>query len=222
MHSAAPHSRLRRQYGVIHNVTARAVNIAENQMATIMIVGAYGNTPGRSLADEADACTSSADVRLIDRFVRHLRRRIMERYPRFRRLRFAPPAVMHGLPSPMAPRCGRRGVWQYAQKSLTETAESAEVGDRLTQIHWIYKIFLRKSAISARDYPCHLPCHTPLKVDESGSFGVFCKMTLWWSIIIIWRRSRRLRRIARSCAGNLLWCRSVMLMIRWSRILFSY
>ena len=39
------HSRLRRQYGVIHNVTARAVNIAENQMATIMIVGAYGNTP---------------------------------------------------------------------------------------------------------------------------------------------------------------------------------
>ena len=41
---------------------------------------------------------------------------------------------------------------QYAQKSLTETAESAEVGDRLTQIHWIYKIFLRKSAISARDY----------------------------------------------------------------------
>ena len=145
----SPHSRLRRQYGVIHNVTARAVNIAENQMATIMIVGAYGNTP----------------------------------------------------------------------KSLSQKPQK---GDRLTQIHWIYKIFLRKSAISARDYPCHLPCHTPIKVDELGCFGAFCKMTLWWSIIIIWRRSRRLRRIARSCAGNLLWCRSVMLMIRWSRILFSY
>ena len=38
------------------------------------------------------------------------------------------------------------------ERTLTETAESAEVGDRLTQIHWIYKIFLRKSAISARDY----------------------------------------------------------------------
>ncbi len=141
----SPHSRLRRQYGVIHNVTARAVNIAGNQMATIMIVVAYCHTPGRSLA---------------------------------------------------------------------ETAETAEVGDRLTQIHWIYKIFLRKSAISARDYPCHLPCHTPLKVDVLGSFGVFCKVTLWWSIIIIWRRSRRLRRIARSCADNLPWCRNVMLMIR--------
>ena len=183
----------------------------------------------------------------------------MERYPRFRRLRFAPPAVMHGLPSPMAPRCGRRGVWQYAplsisqkprksqkgdwltqikqidriigtylrnqreiipvtrcERTLTETAESAEVGDRLTQIHWIYKIFLRKSAISARDYPCHLPCHTPIKVDELGCFGAFCKMTLWWRIIIIWRRSRRLRRISRSCADCLPWCRSEMLMIRWS------
>ena len=35
--------------------------------------------------------------------------------------------------------------------SLAEIAEAAEVGDRLTQIDWIYKIFLRKSAISARD-----------------------------------------------------------------------
>ena len=32
----SPHSRLRRQYGVIHNVTARAVNIAGNQMLTII------------------------------------------------------------------------------------------------------------------------------------------------------------------------------------------
>ena len=32
----SPHSRLRRQYGVIHNVTARAVNIAGNQMVTII------------------------------------------------------------------------------------------------------------------------------------------------------------------------------------------
>ena len=37
-------------------------------------------------------------------------------------------------------------------KSLAELADAAEVGDWLTQIHWIYKIFLRKSAISARDY----------------------------------------------------------------------
>ena len=34
--------------------------------------------------------------RMWHNIVRHLRRRIMERYPRFRRLRFAPPAVMHG------------------------------------------------------------------------------------------------------------------------------
>ena len=137
----SPHSRLRRQYGVIHNVTARAVNIAG---------------------------------------------------------------------------------YQHFAMSLSQKPQKPQKGDCLTQIHWIYKIFLRKSAISARDYPCHLPCHTPIKVDELGCFGAFCKMTLWWSIIIIWRRSRRLRRIARSCAGNLLWCRSVMLMIRWSRILFSY
>ena len=41
---------------------------------------------------------------------------------------------------------------------LAETADAAEVGDRLTQIDWIYKIFLRKSAISARDcliFACH-------------------------------------------------------------------
>ena len=130
------HSRLQRQYGVIHNVTARAVNIV--------------------------------------------------------------------------------GYQQFAMKSLAGIADAAEVGDWLTQIHWIYNIFLRKSAISARDYPCHLPCHTPIKVDELGCFGAFCKMTLWWSIIIIWRRSRRLRRIARSCADCLPWCRSEMLMIRWS------
>ena len=51
-----------------------------------------------------------------------------------------------------------RGVWQYARKSLAEIADAAEVGDRLTQIDWIYKIFLRKSAISARDcliFACH-------------------------------------------------------------------
>ena len=65
-----------------------------------------------------------------------------------RRLRFAPPAVMHGLPSTMAPRCGR---WAYCHtpKSLSQKPRK---GDWLTQIHWIYKIFLRKSAISARDY----------------------------------------------------------------------
>ena len=36
-----------------------------------------------------------------------------------RRLRFAPPAVMHGLPSTMAPRCGR---WAYCHtpKSLSQ------------------------------------------------------------------------------------------------------
>ena len=68
----SPHSRLRRQCGVIHNVTARAVNIA--------------------------------------------------------------------------------GYQHFAMKSLAELADAAEVGDWLTQIHWIYKIFLRKSAISARDY----------------------------------------------------------------------
>ena len=138
----SPHSRLRRQYGVIHNVTARAVNIA--------------------------------------------------------------------------------GYQQFAMKSLAGIADAAEVGDRFTQIHWIYKIFLRKSAISARDYPCHLPCHTPIKVDELGCFGAFCKMTLWWSIIIIWRRSRRLQRIAHSCVGNHGWCRNVMLTFRWSKILVSY
>ena len=49
-------------------------------------------------------------------------------------------------------------VWQYARKSLAEIADAADVGDRLTQIDWIYKIFLRKSAISARDcliFACH-------------------------------------------------------------------
>ena len=31
-------------------------------------------------------------------------------------------------------------------------SQKPQKGDCLTQIHWIYKIFLRKSAISARDY----------------------------------------------------------------------
>ena len=40
----SPHSRLRRQYGVIHNVTARAVNIA-----------GYQHFAMKSLAELADA-----------------------------------------------------------------------------------------------------------------------------------------------------------------------
>ena len=45
----SPHSRLRRQCGVIEDVTARAVNITDYQMVIYRIspwfVGAYSNTP---------------------------------------------------------------------------------------------------------------------------------------------------------------------------------
>ena len=34
----SPHSRLRRQYGVIHNVTARAVNVTGNQLVMVCVL----------------------------------------------------------------------------------------------------------------------------------------------------------------------------------------
>ena len=37
-------------------------------------------------------------------------------------------------------------------KGLSRKSLIPQKGDWLTQIHWIYRIFLRKSAISARDY----------------------------------------------------------------------
>ena len=47
----SPHSRLRRQYGVIHNVTARAVNIADNQTIETHIV--CNSRPVRTLVSES-------------------------------------------------------------------------------------------------------------------------------------------------------------------------
>ena len=58
--------------------------------------------------------------------------------------------------------------WAFFLAASTEPlAETAEVGDRLTQIDWIYKIFLRKSAISARD--C-LICHV-MRSQAVGAYG---------------------------------------------------
>ena len=97
------------------------------------------------------------DLGLTDRFVRHLRRRIMERYPRFRRLRFAPPAVMHGLPSPMAHRCGR---WAYGNTSycLSQKARIPQklvFGSHTDAMHvfcWCRKknVYLQKGVFNAR------------------------------------------------------------------------
>ena len=58
----SPHSRLRRQCGVIDNVTAHAVIITDNQMVTIVDCRGVWQYAQKPLAETAEVGTSGQDV----------------------------------------------------------------------------------------------------------------------------------------------------------------